>query len=95
MSKLFQMKVDEDIKESVDELYCSMGLDTPTAVRMFFVASLDQGGLPFEVKKPRQQPQQQKNHRRGKTLEELTRDWQGERIGEEWGGHDRGAEVVS
>ena len=91
MSKLFQMKVDEKIKESVDELYSSMGLDTPTAVRMFFAASLDRGGIPFEVKKPRQS---QKHLRRGKTLEELTADWQGERIGEEWGGRDRGAEVV-
>ena len=92
MSKLFQMKVDEETKRSVDELYGSMGLDTPTAVRMFFVASLDRGGIPFEVKKP---SQGKKQLRRGKSLEELTVGWQGERIGEEWGGSDRGAEVVS
>lgn len=50
MAKTIQVRVDDDLKAAVDELYASLGLDTTTATRMFYMASLESGGLPFEVR---------------------------------------------
>jgi len=51
MSKTIQVRVDEHLKDSVDELFSSLGLDTSTAIRMFLVASMEAGGIPFAVRK--------------------------------------------
>ena len=48
-----QVRIDDDIKTAADNLFSSLGFDTPTAVRMFITAALNNNGLPFEVKKPR------------------------------------------
>jgi DNA-damage-inducible protein J len=45
-----QVRVDERTKTAVDSLFTSLGLDTSTAVRMFFSAALDYEGIPFAVK---------------------------------------------
>ncbi len=45
-----QIRVDDALKSRVDELYSTLGLDTTTAVRMFFMASLEHDGIPFEVR---------------------------------------------
>ena len=45
-----QIRVDDALKARVDSLYNSLGLDTTTAVRMFFMASLERDGIPFEVR---------------------------------------------
>ena len=45
-----QIRVDDALKERVDSLYNSLGMDTTTAVRMFFMASLERDGIPFEVR---------------------------------------------
>jgi DNA-damage-inducible protein J len=47
------MRVDDTIKREVDKLFNDIGLDTPTAVRMFFMAALNERGLPFAAKRPR------------------------------------------
>lgn len=44
-----QIHVDDSIKARVDRLFNSLGMDTSTAVRMFFIASLEKDGIPFEV----------------------------------------------
>lgn len=46
----FQMTLDDDLKANVDELFDDLGLDTETAVRMFFKACMARSGLPFAVK---------------------------------------------
>ena len=46
----FQMTLDDDLKANVDELFEDLGLDTETAVRIFFKASLARNGIPFSVK---------------------------------------------
>lgn len=51
MTKTIQVRVDADLKDSIDELYTSLGMDTSTATRVFFKASLDAGGLPFPLVK--------------------------------------------
>lgn len=43
------IKVDENIRDEVKELFNKMGLDMTTAVNMFFIASLRDKGLPFKV----------------------------------------------
>lgn len=45
-----QIRVDDGLKNRVDSLYSSLGMDTTTAVRMFFIASLEHDGIPFDVR---------------------------------------------
>ena len=49
MAKTIQVRVDEELKASADSLFASLGLDTSTAVRMFLVASIETGGIPFSI----------------------------------------------
>jgi len=51
MSKILQVRLDEQTKTDVDNLFDSLGLDTSTAVRIFFKAVLEYGGIPFPVKR--------------------------------------------
>jgi DNA-damage-inducible protein J len=50
MNKTIQVEDDDQLVESVDLLFTSLGLDTSTAVRMFFIAAMETGGIPFAVK---------------------------------------------
>ena len=47
---LVQVKVDAETKTDVTRIYESLGLDLPTAVRIFFKKSIAVGGLPFELR---------------------------------------------
>jgi DNA-damage-inducible protein J len=49
MAKTIQVRVDDKLKDSADSLFISLGMDTSTAIRMFLVAALDTGGIPFAV----------------------------------------------
>ena len=49
MAKTIQVRVDDQLKDSADSLFTSLGLDTSTAVRMFLVAAMESGGIPFAV----------------------------------------------
>jgi len=49
MAKTIQVRVDDQLKDSADLLFSSLGLDTSTAIRMFLVAAMDAGGIPFAV----------------------------------------------
>jgi DNA-damage-inducible protein J len=49
MSKTIQVRVDDGIKETADILFSSLGLDTSTAIRMFLIAAMESGGIPFPV----------------------------------------------
>jgi len=46
-----QVRMDDNMKVAADSLFNGLGLDTSTAVRIFISASLDNHGLPFEVKR--------------------------------------------
>ena len=46
----FQMTLDDDFKTNVDELFEELGLDTETAVKIFFKACIARNGIPFGVK---------------------------------------------
>lgn len=45
-----QVRVNDELKSEADTLFASLGLDTSTAVRIFLTASVENNGLPFEVK---------------------------------------------
>lgn len=47
---LVQIKVDTETKIDVTNIYESLGLDLPTAVRIFFKKSIAVGGLPFDLR---------------------------------------------
>ncbi|MBQ4485485.1 MAG: type II toxin-antitoxin system RelB/DinJ family antitoxin [Oscillospiraceae bacterium] len=45
-----QVRLNDDMKARADQLFASLGFDTSTAVRMFLAASIENNGLPFEVR---------------------------------------------
>ena len=47
---LVQIKVDTETKKDVTNIYESLGLDLPTAIRIFLKKSIAVGGLPFELR---------------------------------------------
>ena len=49
MTKTIQVRVDDRLKDTADSLFESLGLDTSTAVRMFLVAAIEAGGIPFYI----------------------------------------------
>ena len=50
MAKTIQVRVDDELKDSADTLFTSLGMDTSTAIRIFLKAALDAGGIPFDIK---------------------------------------------
>ncbi|MBQ9697532.1 MAG: type II toxin-antitoxin system RelB/DinJ family antitoxin [Acidaminococcaceae bacterium] len=53
---LIQFRADKALKQEVTEIYESIGLDMPTAFRMFMVRSKMVGGLPFDARLPIKKP---------------------------------------
>lgn len=49
---LIQLQVDSALKNEVEEIYQSIGLDLSTAVKMFLIRSKLVRGLPFEASLP-------------------------------------------
>ena len=49
MTKTIQVRIDDQLKESADALFTSLGLDTSTAVRMFLIAAIETEGIPFVI----------------------------------------------
>ena len=50
---LIQVRLDESVKRKADTLFADLGLDTPTAIRIFLNQSIRREGLPFEVARPK------------------------------------------
>ena len=49
---LIQVRIDEELKKEVSEIYEELGIDIPTAIRMFLKRSTLVKGLPFEATLP-------------------------------------------
>lgn len=54
---VIQVRVDSELKEQVSEIYERIGIDIPTAVRMFFKATVREQDLPFTTKVAKQTSQ--------------------------------------
>lgn len=52
---LVQARVDKKLKDEVSEMYVALGMDFPTAIRMFLVKSKEERGLPFVAVLPPKQ----------------------------------------
>lgn len=48
-SSLIQIRVDDQLKKEVTDIYEQLGLDLPTAIRMFLKKSVVARGLPFDA----------------------------------------------
>ena len=46
-----QVRVDSALKAEAEQLFADMGLDMPTAVRLFLKQSIINNGLPFAVER--------------------------------------------
>ena len=46
---LIQFRADKALKQEVSEIYSQLGIDLPTAFRMFMAKSMQVRGIPFDV----------------------------------------------
>ena len=49
---VLQVRMDEDLKNEASELFEKLGLDIPTAIRIFFKRAVIEKGIPFELREP-------------------------------------------
>ena len=49
----FNMRMNKQKKNSLEDLYGSLGMTLAEAVNIFFEKSLMEGGIPFDVRMPR------------------------------------------
>lgn len=50
MTKTFQIRLKEKLKYDADLVFESLGLDTPTGIRLFLKKVVDSQSIPFELK---------------------------------------------
>lgn len=48
--KPIQVRIDEKLKKRVEKIFENLGLDTASAVRIFFMKVVQMGGIPFDVR---------------------------------------------
>ncbi len=46
----FNMRINKQKKENLEQLYGNLGMTLPEAVNIFFEKSLMEGGIPFDVR---------------------------------------------
>ena len=49
-STLVQIRIDEDLKNEATSIFEQLGLDLPTAFRIFLKKSIEERGIPFNTK---------------------------------------------
>ena len=52
-----QIRIDDDLKNQATAIFEELGLDLPTAVRMFLKRTILQNGIPFSMTLPKQDAQ--------------------------------------
>lgn len=52
-SSVMQIRVDEQLRNDAAEIYEKLGIDLPTAVRMFLKRSVLDNGIPFSMTLPK------------------------------------------
>ncbi len=48
-TSLIQIRIDNDLKQKATTLYEQLGIDLPTAIRIFIKRSVQTGGIPFPM----------------------------------------------
>lgn len=59
-STIIQVRVDQDLKEQAEAIFEDIGIDIPTAVRMFFKAVVRERNIPFSTTSEQQEKEQRK-----------------------------------
>lgn len=52
---VFQLRMNSDVKTAAEELFNQCGLTLTDALNLFIQQSLNHGGIPFEITKPKSQ----------------------------------------
>ncbi len=52
---LLQLRIDDKLRQEASELYAKLGLDLPTAIRMFLTRSVQVRGIPFSMVLPEEE----------------------------------------
>ena len=50
-NNLLQLRIDEKLKQEATEIYSQLGLDLPTAIRIFLTRSVQMKGIPFSFRR--------------------------------------------
>lgn len=50
---ILQLRIDDKLRKEATELYEKLGLDLPTAIRMFLTRSVQVNGVPFAMQLPK------------------------------------------
>ena len=53
-TSVMQVRIDDELKSKAAAAYDDLGLDLPTAIRMFLKRSVAVGGVPFSMTLPKQ-----------------------------------------
>jgi len=53
--KSIQVRIDEKLKKRAESIFAAVGLDTPTAIRVFFMRVVADGGIPFMLSKMKEE----------------------------------------
>jgi DNA-damage-inducible protein J len=48
-TSLLQVRIDTELKREAEKLFAEIGLDTPSAVRLFFKQSVQRRAIPFSL----------------------------------------------
>ena len=51
------VQVDQDIKSQAQNLFSTLGMDLTTAINVFLRSSIEYGGIPFEIRHRRYNPE--------------------------------------
>lgn len=54
-SSVVQIRVDEQLRNEAAEVYEKLGIDLPTAIRMFLKRSVLDNGIPFKMTLPKEE----------------------------------------
>ena len=49
---VLQVRLDENLKNEAAEIFENLGIDIPTAIRIFFKRAVAEKGIPFELRDP-------------------------------------------
>jgi len=49
---LLQLRIDETLRQEAADIYARLGLDLPTAIRIFLTRSVQVRGIPFSMQLP-------------------------------------------
>ena len=70
-TSITQVRIDEDLKNQATAIFEALGLDLPTAIRIFLKRTVQQNGIPFSMTLPKQDYQATRAVR---AMEQLSRE---------------------